>query len=125
MLFFPVSPICRKNQSNNTIGAAIGETIELQCNVEASPAADVTFQWTFNDFSLDQNIKHSNHGLRSVLPYKLLSKEDFGTVQCRAQNIIGRQKESCLFNIIAAGLHLFVVPLILLQIRFKFRKQKF
>ena len=103
-VFLSVSPICRTNHSNHSIGAAVGETVELECNVEASPAS-VTFDWTVNRLIINNNIQNSIHGLTSRLSYKLHTKDDFGTIECRAKNVIGLQRQACLFHIIAAGLH--------------------
>lgn len=103
MYFWSVLPICRVNQSNNSIGAAVGESVDLECSVEASPAS-VTFDWTVNRYLLHNHIQHSNNGLTSRMPYKVHTKEDYGTVECLAKNAIGQQKEPCRFHIIPAGL---------------------
>lgn len=104
MLFrVSVAPICRQNQSMGSIGAAVGESVDLECSVDASPAS-VTFEWTANRYLLRNHVQHSNHGLTSRLSYRVQSKDDFGTVECAAKNAIGRQRQPCLFHIIAAGL---------------------
>ncbi|CAG2105479.1 unnamed protein product [Medioppia subpectinata] len=95
------SPICRE-KSNNSIGVAIGETIELECVVEASPAS-VTFDWTVNRFLLNNHIQHSNQGLTSRLSYKVHNKDDLGTIECSAKNAVGQQRQPCLFTLIAQG----------------------
>lgn len=40
---------------------------------------------------------------RSVLTYTPVSELDYGTVMCWAENTAGRQREPCVFHIIAAG----------------------
>lgn len=40
---------------------------------------------------------------KSILTYTPVSEHDYGTVMCWAENLAGRQKEPCVFHIIAAG----------------------
>ncbi|XP_054160981.1 nephrin-like [Oppia nitens] len=107
------APICKQNRWNNSIGAAIGDTIELVCMVEASPAS-VTFDWTVNRLAIDNNNhnnnnddnhmqKHSDQHLTSRLLYTVNNRDSYGIIECTAKNIVGRQRQACHFNIIAAG----------------------
>lgn len=47
--------------------------------------------------------RSGNEHSRSVLTYTPVSELDYGTVMCWAENTAGRQKEPCVFHIIAAG----------------------
>jgi hypothetical protein len=39
----------------------------------------------------------------SVLSYTPLTSMDFGTIMCSATNMVGIQKQPCIFHIIMAG----------------------
>lgn len=82
----------------------------MLCEVDAVPRLD-SFHWTFNNSAENNNIStrryHSSldHGV-STLEYTPISDLDYGTVMCWGTNIAGRQKEPCVFHIIAAGKHM-------------------
>lgn len=38
-----------------------------------------------------------------IYVYCLLQELDFGTIMCWADNVVGQQKEPCVFHLIAAG----------------------
>lgn len=39
----------------------------------------------------------------STLTYTPVKEMDFGTIMCWADNVVGQQKEPCIFHLIAAG----------------------
>lgn len=98
-----VSPVCKEGQKI-VYGISKGRTLKVTCEVEADPE-DVTFFWVFN------NTYHKKHistfflasKLRSVAHYKPKTNEDFGSLYCWARNIVGVQKEPCIFSVIPAG----------------------
>ncbi|XP_046489857.1 nephrin isoform X1 [Neodiprion pinetum] len=86
-------------------GALKHETIELVCEVEASPTS-VTFHWTFNS-SGDLNdlspSKYTSEGTVSRLNYTPATDMDYGTLGCWARNIVGQSKQPCFYQVVAAG----------------------
>ena len=75
----------------------------MPCSVIADPP-QVSFQWTLNNSLKLLPIKSfiSSH-LTSVATYEPRSKFGYGQLLCWASNVIGVQREPCVFNIIPAG----------------------
>ncbi|XP_046659110.1 LOW QUALITY PROTEIN: nephrin-like [Homalodisca vitripennis] len=100
------SPVCRPDQKR-VYGVAKEERANVMCEVDAYPPPD-DFKWSFNNSASTQEVAperyHSSlqHSL-STLTYVPQNELDFGTVMCWAQNAAGRQKDPCVFHIIAAG----------------------
>lgn len=98
------APVC-KQEREELYGALKQETVTLRCEVDANPAM-VTFHWTFNnsgDLTEVQPSRFTTEHLTSRLNYTPVSDLDYGTLQCWAQNDIGRQKEPCIFQVVIAG----------------------
>lgn len=98
------APVC-KQEREELYGALKQETVTLRCEVDANPAM-VTFHWTFNnsgDLTEVQPSRFTTEHLSSRLNYTPVSDLDYGTLQCWAQNDIGRQKEPCVFQVVIAG----------------------
>lgn len=119
--FFADAPLCKANQTNITIGVAFGEIIKLQCDVDAEPN-QVTFYWTSNN-STKNHLKFINKGLTSILTFEKITKDDIGNISCSARNIVGNQKEPCIFQIIAAGWYS-IHKIYFLNTKYTFSKQK-
>lgn len=98
-----------KQEREELYGALKQETVTLRCEVDANPAM-VTFHWTFNnsgDLTEVQPSRFTTEHLSSRLNYTPVSDLDYGTLQCWAQNDIGRQKEPCVFQVVIAGKQVF------------------
>lgn len=99
-------PFCKAEQKR-FYGVARHEKAQVVCEVESYPPAD-SFRWAFNNSadSIDvpqARFSSSAASSSSVLTYMPMTEMDYGTVMCWATNMIGQQKEPCLFHIIAAG----------------------
>ncbi|XP_070493801.1 neural cell adhesion molecule 2 [Chironomus tepperi] len=98
------SPVCA-NDREELLGALKHETLQLKCEVEASPPAE-SFHWTFNSSGeqteLTSQLQTTESGW-SRLNYTPTSDLDYGTISCWARNVIGQQKTPCVFQIVAAG----------------------
>ena len=101
---FTVAPVCA-NDREELLGALKHETLQLKCEVEASPPAE-SFHWTFNSSGeqteLTSQLQTTESGW-SRLNYTPSSDLDYGTISCWARNVIGQQKAPCVFQIVAAG----------------------
>ncbi|XP_058463277.1 hemicentin-1 isoform X2 [Malaya genurostris] len=98
------APTCAPNQQR-VYGVAKQENAEIRCIVDANPP-DVDFKWTFNNSaeSIDVQASHiSRLGTSSVVSYTPMTELDYGTLLCVATNRIGKQRQPCVFHIIAAG----------------------
>ncbi len=96
---FADTPICKTQK--RVFGAALGEKVKITCQVEAEPP-DVAFKWTVNNN--EQLGSFISYGLESTLTFIPKTKRDFGVVACRAKNVVGLQKDPCVFTIVSAGL---------------------
>lgn len=87
-------------------GLARHEAAEIFCEVDAFPPPE-SFKWKFNNtaeiFDMPPN-GFQQHALgASKLIYTPVKEMDFGTIMCWADNVVGQQKEPCVFHLIAAG----------------------
>lgn len=81
------------------------ENAQIKCVVDANPP-EVEFKWTFNNSaeSIDVAASHvARFGTSSIVSYTPMTELDYGTLLCMATNKIGKQKQPCVFHIIAAG----------------------
>lgn len=81
------------------------EPVNLNCQVDADPVR-VSFRWTLStnrETALVAREVPVDSGLSSVLEYRPRHDTDFGQLQCWAMNMIGKQKEPCIFNLIKEG----------------------
>ncbi|KAF2355771.1 CD80-like immunoglobulin C2-set [Trinorchestia longiramus] len=98
------APVCRAQQVNN-YGAERGETVRVSCEVVAVPTA-TRFHWTFNNSAESFEVPEESFSIAedtSYLEYTPTSDFEYGTLQCRAQNAVGRQRDPCVFNIVPAA----------------------
>uniref|UniRef100_T1KG53 Ig-like domain-containing protein n=1 Tax=Tetranychus urticae TaxID=32264 RepID=T1KG53_TETUR len=97
------SPICAPNQKV-VYGLATKEPIKVPCTVEADPS-QVTFRWALNNSHTLIPIKSFvSSRLTSLATYAPRTKFGYGQLYCWASNIVGEQREPCVFNVIPAGL---------------------
>ncbi|XP_052899973.1 hemicentin-1 [Anopheles moucheti] len=98
------APVCAVDREE-LLGALKHETLQLKCEVDASPPAE-SFHWTFNSSGeqteLPSRLHSSETGL-SRLNYTPTSDLDYGTISCWGRNAIGVQKSPCVFQVVAAG----------------------
>jgi len=90
-----------------TVGAARGETVQLDCAVDADPPA-ISYRWKVNSSgeTLDvptERLGNRFNGSASVLRYTPTTEHDFGTLMCWAENAVGVQQEPCVFNVVSAS----------------------
>lgn len=89
------------------IGASLDESVKIRCQVEADPI-EVEFTWEFNNsgenFELAPAKFDGNNGTTSEFIYTPLSERDYGALTCWGRNIIGKQKNPCVYQIIPAGI---------------------
>ena len=77
----------------------------MLCQVESNPP-EVEFKWTFNNSAEMIKVpvgRSQDNRSSSVLSYTPLTTMDFGTIMCTAMNMVGTQKNPCVFHIIMAG----------------------
>lgn len=76
------------------------------CEVDSFPPPE-SFKWSFNNtaetFEMPQSEYKVHSSAASTLSYTPVKELDFGTILCWAENIVGQQKEPCVFHLIAAG----------------------
>ncbi|XP_050357835.1 B-cell receptor CD22-like [Nymphalis io] len=99
------SPTC-KNTQPIPLRAARGETVEIDCELEANPQEAMTYQWWLNStahskLELNTMAVHAQNNLGRYL-YTVNTSADYGWVQCAGTNSVGRQEVPCLFNILPA-----------------------
>ncbi|XP_055618631.1 hemicentin-1 [Toxorhynchites rutilus septentrionalis] len=98
------APVCATDREE-LLGALKHETLQLKCEVDASPPAE-SFHWTFNSSGEQTELParlHSSETGLSRLNYTPTSDLDYGTISCWGRNAIGIQKTPCVFQVVAAG----------------------
>ncbi|KAK8394370.1 hypothetical protein O3P69_006516 [Scylla paramamosain] len=98
------APVCSPGQIT-TYGVARNEDAEVTCRVAANPTA-TGFKWTFNNTADTIDVPHgrfTSEATYSIITYTPVTELDYGTLLCWAENIIGTQKQPCLFHIVPAG----------------------
>ncbi|XP_047511176.1 hemicentin-2-like [Pieris napi] len=99
------APVCGM-VSPQVIGAALDESLHVQCSVHADPA-DITFLWQFNNSGESFNVSPARYGTlngsTSELRYTPASERDYGALTCRGTNAVGRQLQPCIFQIVPAA----------------------
>ncbi|XP_038122549.1 titin [Culex quinquefasciatus] len=98
------APVCGTDREE-LLGALKHETLQLKCEVDASPPAE-SFHWTFNSSGEQTELPaklHSSETGLSRLNYTPTSDLDYGTISCWGRNAIGVQKTPCVFQVVAAG----------------------
>ncbi|XP_046401611.1 B-cell receptor CD22-like [Ischnura elegans] len=98
-------PTCKEDREE-LFGALKHETIAVRCEVEANPPI-VAFHWTFNNSGGDVTEVPSSwftsDASVSRLNYTPSSDMDYGTLACWGANEVGRQRNPCVFQVVAAG----------------------
>lgn len=98
-----VAPVCRAEQPQ-TFGAADNELVQVTCDVDADPAANVSFHWLLNNSDAQAEVRSFvANGSRSVASYVPSTPNAFGRLICWGENDVGRQKDPCVFNIVPAS----------------------
>ena len=83
----------------------MNKNVKLTCGVDSFPSA-TKFTWIFNstqEFSNVPKSRFTQEGNVSILTYKPISKYDYGTLLCYAENDAGKQKSPCAFIVLRAG----------------------
>ncbi|XP_076371135.1 protein turtle-like isoform X2 [Tachypleus tridentatus] len=93
------APVCKENQKT-IYTVTLEELVEIYCEVEADPS-DVTFTWAVNNTGYSREVlSFDSFGFKSVARYIPHDESDFGFVACKARNVIGVQKEACIFTLL-------------------------
>lgn len=82
-----------ESQLQETITIGNGTSLETTLTPSSTPTASGT---------ASKQLKHVTEGLRSWLYYTPLSRHDFGNFHCFGRNVIGIQRDPCLFTILPA-----------------------
>ncbi|KAG7162877.1 Nephrin-like 21 [Homarus americanus] len=101
------APVCDEgNTPPQVYAAGVGQYINVTCDVVASPAT-VKYSWVFNNSltseRLPGNQVFTTPDGRSMVQFMAKAHQDYGTLQCWAQNSVGRMTQPCLFTVIPAG----------------------
>ncbi|OQR78986.1 titin-like [Tropilaelaps mercedesae] len=102
------APRCVSSQPSTLVYTSLERAIEVICDVDAFPAAELNFQWTVRNSSMSQQPRTLNdfviNGSHSVLEYRASSYVERSTITCWANNSIGGMLgEPCSFNIEPKG----------------------
>ncbi|KAI5740682.1 hypothetical protein M8J76_006082 [Diaphorina citri] len=101
---FVIVPICKKDK-DETFGALKQETVSLRCEVDSNPAPQ-TFYWQFNSAGVNQDLpgsRSTSFGSVSIYNYTPQHDMEYGSIDCFAENHIGKQVVPCRYQIVAAG----------------------
>ncbi|EFX71285.1 hypothetical protein DAPPUDRAFT_60359 [Daphnia pulex] len=100
-------PVCRPGQKI-LYGVAKHETVVVQCQTDAIPPAH-SHRWAFNtslsdvvelqDNQMFQTTSPTEADGTSVISFSPQSDRDYGSVICWARNVIGEQREPCVYRI--------------------------
>ena len=64
------------------------------------------FRWTFNNSAEAKDVEQrfiKSNGSQSILTFTPTRQLEYGTLMCWSENMVGAQKNPCIFHIIAAG----------------------
>ena len=79
--------------------------VDYYFQLDAYPPV-VTFSWFFNNSDhkdeLDEE-RFTTDGKVSTLNFTPTNNQDYGTLYCEGQNVIGHQEEPCTFQIVPTG----------------------
>ena len=100
--YFTVSPVCKLNEET-VYEVAINEMVKITCQLEADPK-DVKYKWLLvNSFGTFEIKPDMSNYTRSIAHYVPKHTSSYGKLLCFGENLIGFQKEPCVFHIRAAG----------------------
>ncbi|XP_042206012.1 nephrin-like [Homarus americanus] len=101
------SPVCYESPAASRVYATgLGQVINVSCEVMSAPRT-VRYSWVFNNSITshrlpgDQVFETPDGG--SVVQFVARTHQDYGTLQCWAQNTVGRMTQPCLFHVVPAG----------------------
>ncbi|XP_022654781.1 hemicentin-2-like isoform X2 [Varroa jacobsoni] len=102
------APRCVSSQPSALVYTSLERAIEVVCDVDAFPAAELNFQWMVRNTSTMQQPRTLNdfviNGSHSILQYRARSYVERSTITCWANNSIGGMLgEPCSFNIEPKG----------------------
>ena len=99
------SPECISRRRTMTV--AFGDEVQVSCHVKALPSVVGGFTWRLNSsvggLRLLPSSSYTQTRDTSLLIYRPLNKQDYGTLTCEAQNEIGKQKIPCTYHLKPAG----------------------
>nr|XP_046909544.1 uncharacterized protein LOC124491000 isoform X2 [Dermatophagoides farinae] len=95
------APVC-KIPYTLIYGLQLNEIIQIGCEVQARPTADVSFQWRFEKHTNLANFIVINE-TKSILEYVPRTRDQYGLIECTAKNSIGIQREPCQFLIVPSA----------------------
>ena len=96
------SPICDQ-KGVKLYKVAKEEKVTISCKVAANPS-NLIFSWALVNFAeAKEKIKLISNSSIGLLSYQPKDRLDYGTLICKARNIIGEQRKPCLFHIIYPG----------------------
>ncbi|XP_072159855.1 kin of IRRE-like protein 3 isoform X2 [Bemisia tabaci] len=98
------APVCSQ-ETPTIIGASLHESIHVRCVVMADPP-EVSFEWFFRNsgeaWAVAAGQFRPENGSSNELLYRPSSERDYGTLTCRGINVIGKQIDPCVFQIVPA-----------------------
>ncbi|XP_055324550.1 B-cell receptor CD22 [Sitodiplosis mosellana] len=100
------APRCKPGTEQSSMGSINMHSIDVRCEVDADPAENIRFSWTYNNtrnVSPVLNSRITSNGLVSTMTYLAPSDSEL-TLACWASNAVGRQEIPCLIHIIPAKL---------------------
>ncbi|GBP72099.1 Nephrin [Eumeta japonica] len=99
------APTCKSTQPT-AMRAARGETLEIECHLDANPMTPMSYQWWFNSSTHTKheliNPIHTAQNMPGVFLYMINTSADYGWIQCSGSNAVGRQLAPCLYHILPA-----------------------
>ncbi|RWS23029.1 nephrin-like protein, partial [Leptotrombidium deliense] len=103
------SPVCKMDE-RHFLGIARNDEALIMCEVDSVSTA-VKFYWTFEniDGQVTDLETFTSNGVTSVLKFTPKSQEDYGIINCKAENNIGLQLLPCSFLVYPEGKHLNVI----------------
>ena len=96
------SPICDQ-KGVKLYKVAKEEKVTISCKVAANPS-NLIFSWALDNFAeAKEKIKLISNSSIGLLSYQPKDRLDYGTLICKARNIIGEQRKPCVFHIVSPG----------------------
>jgi len=100
------APVCA-TETGAVVNVEKHESISLLCELEANPQ-DLDFTWTFlssrDSSPLDiARSQFTGLGLQSSLAYTPKTDLDYGTIVCKASNLVGETANPCSYTVRPAG----------------------
>ncbi|XP_063889357.1 LOW QUALITY PROTEIN: uncharacterized protein LOC135116077 [Scylla paramamosain] len=98
------APVCREMHMTYH-GAARLEQVNIPCHLDAHPPP-LTYRWTFNNSGESVEIpqEHIKVGVSSsTVSYTPNTELDYGTLLCWGSNVVGEQRQPCVFHVFPAG----------------------